>query len=167
MREAAFRQKVSHGASGLQERTDGSLWLGSHICFGLYRLNPGSHHLTSLFFHAVNTLLLFLLLRRATGARWPGVFVAVVFAVHPLKVESVAWVWERQGVLGAFFLLICLWSYIPYTEKPGPSPYFMCLFLFALGLMAGPVRVAAGSWLVVIGISLKVLIFVRDHIPLV
>ncbi len=130
-------------------------WLSHMLDFDLYRLNPGSHHLTSLFFHTVNTILLFLFLRRATGALWPSVFVAVAFAVHPLNVESVAWVSERKGVLGAFFLFTNLWSYILYAEKPGPSRYFMCLFLCALGLMAGP-----------IAISLPLLLLILDYWPL-
>ena len=130
-------------------------WLSHMLDFHLYGLNPGSHHLTSLFFHTVNTLLLFLFLRRATGARWPSAFVAVVFAVHPLNVESVAWVLERKTVLGAFFLLTSLWSYILYTEKPGPSRYAICLFLCALGLMAGP-----------IAISLSLLLLIMDYWPL-
>ena len=130
-------------------------WLSHMLDFHLYGLNPGSHHLTSLFFHTVNTMLLFLFLRRATGARWPSAFVAVVFAVHPLNVESVAWVSERKTVLSAFFLFTSLWSYILYTEKPGPSRYFICLFLCALGLMAGP-----------IAISLPLLLLIMDYWPL-
>jgi protein O-mannosyl-transferase len=130
-------------------------WLSHMLDFNLYRLNPGSHHLTSLFFHTVNTMLLFLVLRRATGALWPSVFVAVVFAVHPLNVESVAWVSERKGVLSAFFLFASLWNYVLYAEKPGPSRYFMCLLLFALGLMAGPVA-----------LSLPLLLLIMDYWPL-
>ena len=130
-------------------------WLSHMLDFGLYRFNPGSHHLTSLFFHTVNTMLLFLFLRRATGARWPSAFVAVVFAVHPLNVESVAWLAERKGVLGTFFLFTSLWSYIRYTEKPGPSRYLICLFLCALGLMAGPTA-----------ISLPLLLLIMDYWPL-
>ena len=130
-------------------------WLSHMLDFHLYGLNPGSHHLTSLFFHTVNTMLLFLFLRRATGARWPSAFVAVIFAVHPLNVESVAWVSERKTVLSAFFLFTSLWSYILYTEKPSPSRYFICLFLCALGLMAGP-----------IAISLPLLLLIMDYWPL-
>jgi Tfp pilus assembly protein PilF len=130
-------------------------WLSHMLDFQLYRSNPGSHHLTSLFFHTVNSMLLFLLLRKATGARWPSVFVAVLFAVHPLNVESVAWVSERKTVLSAFLLFTSLWSYILYVEKPGPSRYFICLFLYALGLMAGP-----------IALSLPLLFLIVDYWPL-
>ncbi len=130
-------------------------WFSHMLAFGLYRLNPGAHHLASLFFHTVNSMLLFLFLRRATGARWPSAFVAVVFAVHPLNVESVAWISERKTVLSTFFLFTSLWSYILYAEKPGPSRYFMCLFLCALGLMAGP-----------IAISLPLLLLIMDYWPL-
>jgi protein O-mannosyl-transferase len=130
-------------------------WLSHMLDFHLYRLNSGSHHLTSLFFHTVNSILLFLFLRRATKTLWPSAFVAVVFAVHPLNVESVAWVSERKGVLGAFFLFADLWSYIRYIEKPGLFRYLVCLLLFALCLMAGPVA-----------ISLPLLLLILDYWPL-
>ena len=130
-------------------------WLSHMLDFNLYRLNPGSHHLTSLFFHTVNSMLLFLFLRRATGARWLSVFIAALFAMHPLNVEPVAWVAERKTVLSAFFLLSSLWSYILYTEKPCPSRYVICLFLCALGLMAGPTA-----------ISLPLLLLIMDYWPL-
>jgi protein O-mannosyl-transferase len=130
-------------------------WLSHMLDVQLYGLNPGPHHLTSLFFHTVNSILLFLVLRRATGARWPSAFVAVVFAVHPLNVESVAWVSERKSVLSAFFLLSTLWSYILYSEKPSLSRYLICLLLCALGLMAGPVVK-----------SLPLLLLILDYWPL-
>jgi protein O-mannosyl-transferase len=130
-------------------------WLSHMLDFQLYGLNPASHHLTSLFFHTVNSMLLFLFLRRATGAGWPSAFVAVVFAVHPLNVESVAWVSDRKTVLSAFFVFTSLWSYTLYTEKPSPSRYFICLFLCALGLMAGPIAK-----------SLPLLLLIMDYWPL-
>ena len=91
-------------------------WL-SHMldvqCFGL---NAGGHHLTSLLFHVANTVLLFLVLKRMTGARGRSALVAALFALHPLHVESVAWVAERKDVLSAFFFMLTLWAYARYTE---------------------------------------------------
>ena len=79
-------------------------WLSHMLDCQLYGLNPGGHHLTNLFLHVVNTLLLFLLLSRITTALWPSALVAALFALHPLHVESVAWVSERKDVLSALFL---------------------------------------------------------------
>ena len=78
----------------------------------LFGLKPAGHHLTSLLFHTANTLLLFGLLKRVTGAFWRSAFVAALFALHPLHVESVAWVAERKDVLSTFFFLLTLWAYV-------------------------------------------------------
>src|SRR5437867_4776132 len=83
----------------------------------LFGLVPAGHHLHNLLLHAANTLLLFLVLRRMTGARWPSAFVAGLFALHPLHVESVAWVSERKDVLSAFFFMLTLWAYARYAEE--------------------------------------------------
>ena len=83
----------------------------------LYGLNPAGHHLTNLLFHAANAVLLFLWLRSLTAAFWRSAFVAALFAVHPLHVESVAWVAERKDVLCAFFGLLSLWAYTRYAEQ--------------------------------------------------
>ena len=80
----------------------------------IYGLNPAGHHLTNLFFHILNTLLLFIVFKKMTGMIWQSAFIAAVFALHPLHVESVAWVSERKDVLSAFFFLLTLWSYIRY-----------------------------------------------------
>ena len=82
----------------------------------LYGMRAGWHHLTSLLFHIANAALLFLLLRRMTGALWRSGFVAALFALHPLHVESVAWVAERKDVLSTFFFLLTLWAYVRYAE---------------------------------------------------
>jgi hypothetical protein len=82
----------------------------------LYGLNPAGHHLTNLAFHIANTLLLFLLLQRMTGALWRSACVAALFAWHPLHVESVAWASERKDVLSTFFFLLTLWVYVRYAE---------------------------------------------------
>ena len=83
----------------------------------LYGMRPGGHHLTSLLFHIVNTLLLFLLLRGMTGCLWRSGIVAALFALHPLHVESVAWVAERKDVLSTFFFLLTLLAYGAYGDK--------------------------------------------------
>ena len=91
-------------------------WLSHMLDCQLYGLNPAGHHLTSIFFHAANSVLLFLLLRSLTGAFWRSACVAAFFALHPLHVESVAWVSERKDVLSAFFGLLSLWAYGCYVE---------------------------------------------------
>lgn len=107
----------------------------------LYHLSSGGHHFTSLLFHTANTVLLFLLLKRLTAAVWRPALVAGLFAWHPLHVESVAWVAERKDVLSAFFLILTVWAYVRYTEKPGLARYGVVLLWFALGLMSKPMLV--------------------------
>ena len=109
--------------------------------YQLYGLNPKGFLLTNLFFHIANSLLLFLILFRMTGAIWQSAFVAVVFALHPLNVESVAWVAERKNVLSTFFLLLTIWAYIRYAEKPTTKRYSLVFLLFAFGLMSKPMLV--------------------------
>jgi len=106
--------------------------------YQLYGLNPKGYLLTNLFFHIANSLLLFLLLFRMTGAIWQSAFVAAVFALHPLNVESVAWIAERKNVLSTFFLLLTIWAYIRYAEKPTTKRYSLVFILFAFGLMSKP-----------------------------
>ena len=84
----------------------------------LYGLKPGGHHLTNVLLHAATAVLLFLVLRRMTGALWPSALVAAVFAIHPLRVESVAWVAERKDVLSGLFFMLTLWPYARYAERP-------------------------------------------------
>jgi len=109
----------------------------------LYGLQPGGHHFTNVVLHTAATILLFLALWRLTGACWPSAFVAAVFAIHPLHVESVAWVAERKEVLSGVFFMLILWSYASYARRPESSPgrYLLVLTLFALGLMCKPTLV--------------------------
>jgi len=116
-------------------------WLSHMLDCQLYGLNPRGHHLTNLALHAANTVLLFLLLARITAALWPSAFVAALFALHPLHVESVAWVAERKDVLSSFFFLTTLWAYARYAAAPSLRRYLPVLFSFALGLMAKPMLV--------------------------
>src|SRR5439155_3316986 len=82
----------------------------------LFGLKPGLHHLTSLLFHTANAILLFLLLKRMTAAEWRSAMVAALFALHPLHVESVAWVAERKDVLSTFFFMLTLLAYVRYAQ---------------------------------------------------
>ena len=92
-------------------------WISHMLDVQLFGEKPGAQHLVSVGFHVANTLLLFLLLRRMTGALWRSFMVAALFALHPLHVESVAWVSERKDVLSGFFFLLTLGAYVRYVEK--------------------------------------------------
>lgn len=116
-------------------------WLSHMLDSRLFGCNPAGHHLTSVFFHAANTLLLFLFLSQATGRLWRSFMVAGLFALHPLHIESVAWVSERKDVLSAFFWMLALVSYVRYATTPKPSWYLCTLLLFALGLLSKPMVV--------------------------
>jgi tetratricopeptide (TPR) repeat protein len=116
-------------------------WLSHMLDVQLFGLNPGPHHLVNVLIHAVNAILLFLLLLRMTGAYWQSVFVAALFALHPLHVESVAWVAERKDVLSSFFFMVTLLLYSRYVERPGRGRYLTTLGAFAFGLMAKPMLV--------------------------
>jgi len=107
----------------------------------LFGLQAGTHHLTNLLLHIANTLLLFVVLKRMTGAMWASAFVAAVFGLHPLHVESVAWLAERKDVLSTFFWLLTMWAYAYYAERPKVSRYLLALVLFVLGIMAKPMLV--------------------------
>ena len=116
-------------------------WLSHMLDCELYGLNPGGHHLTNLLIHIVNTLLLFLVLKRMTGARWRSSFVAVLFALHPLHVESVAWVSERKDVLSTFFWILTMGAYFRYVNSPRFHRYLLVLLCFAMGLLSKPMLV--------------------------
>ena len=116
-------------------------WLSHMLDCQLFGLNPKGHHLTNLVFHLLNTLLLFYLLNRMTGARWRSLFVALLFALHPLHVESVVWVAERKDVLSTLFWMLTVWAYLRYVEQPGLMRYVLTILAFALGLMAKPMLV--------------------------
>ena len=114
----------------------------SHILDGLlFGTRSGWPHLVNVMWHAAAAVLLFGFLHRATGARWRSAFVAFVFALHPLHVESVAWVSERKDVLSAFFWFLTLWAYVRYVQRPGRGWYAFTLAAFAVGLMAKPMMV--------------------------
>ena len=117
-------------------------WISHMLDCQLYGLAPGGHHLTNVLFHAAAAILLFLALRRMTGALWPSAWVAAVFAVHPLRVESVAWVAERKDVLSGLLFMLTLWLYARYAERPASwGRYLAVIGSFALGLTAKPMLV--------------------------
>lgn len=116
-------------------------WI-SHMADGrLYGPNPAGHHVTSLLFHLANVLLLFILLSKMTGSVWPSAFVAALFGVHPLHVESVAWIAERKDVLSTFFWLLTMLAYTRYARGPNLKNYALVVGLFILGLASKPMLV--------------------------
>ena len=116
-------------------------WLSHMLDCQLYGMWPGGHHLTNVFFHLANTILLFLFFSRVTGALWPSAMVAALFALHPLHVESLAWVSERKDVLSTFFWLVTMWAYGAYVAVPSLRRYLAVVLSFVLGLMAKPMLV--------------------------
>ena len=107
----------------------------------LYGLNAKGHHLTNLFLHIINAILLFLLLKDLTRKHWQSIFVAALFALHPLHVESVAWIAERKDVLSTLFWMLTMWAYVKYARLPGYVMYLLTILFFSLGLMSKPMLV--------------------------
>ena len=127
-------------------------WFSHMVDFQIFGLRPWGHHLTSLLLHTSNTCLLFLVLRRMTGAIWRSWFVAALFGLHPMHVESVAWVSERKDVLSGLFWMLTLWAYARYAQEEGrPGKFFfhspvskflfLSLFFFVCALMCKPMAV--------------------------
>jgi tetratricopeptide (TPR) repeat protein len=136
-------------------------WISHMVDIQFYGLNPAGHHFTSLMLHIANAILVYLVIRRMIRSEWTSAFVAALFALHPLRVESVAWVSERKDVLSTFFFLLTLLCYLHYAQrrgKPGTHDnaqaaqtdrktrtsfalYFGSLFLFTLGLLSKPMVV--------------------------
>jgi tetratricopeptide (TPR) repeat protein len=116
-------------------------WLSHMLDVTLFGMNPGAHHLVNAFLHAVNAALVFAVLWRMTGSRWRSAMVAALFAVHPLHVESVAWVSERKDLLSTTFGLLALGAYRRYVERPGAARYAAVAVLLAASLLAKPMWV--------------------------
>jgi protein O-mannosyl-transferase len=116
-------------------------WLSHMLDFQIFGKNPAGHHLTNLFFHLANTLLLFLVLNEMTSACWRNALVAAMFALHPLHVESVAWIAERKDLLSTFFFFFTLAFYVAYVKKPTKGRYLAALIFFILGLLTKPMLV--------------------------
>jgi len=106
-----------------------------------YGLNAGAHHFTNVLLHSIAVILLFFALQQMTGARWQSAFVAAVFAIHPLRAESVVWIAERKDVLSGVFFMLTLMAYVHYAKKPSFERYCVVLVAFALGLMSKPMLV--------------------------
>jgi tetratricopeptide (TPR) repeat protein len=130
-------------------------WLSLMLDFELFGLHPGGYHLTNLFLHMANALLLFLILQRMTGAIWQSGLVAAFFSLHPLHVESVVWITERKDVLSTLFWLLSILTYSRYVERAGLKNYLLTCMAFALGLMAKPMLV-----------TLPFLLLLLDYWPL-
>ncbi len=130
-------------------------WLSLMLDYQLYGLNAGGYHLTNLMLHILSALMLFWLFNRMTGAVWRSAFIAALFALHPLHVESVVWIAERKDVLSAFFWMLTLSLYVYYTEKPGTVRYVLILLSFACGLMSKPIVV-----------TLPIVMLLLDYWPL-
>ena len=121
----------------------------------LYGLNAGNHHITNVILHTIAVLLLFLVLKPMTGALWQSAFVATLFAIHPLHVESVAWIAERKDVLSAVFFMLTLAAYTRYARAPSSTRYLLVTLLFTFGLMSKPMLV-----------TLPFLLLLLDYWPL-
>jgi tetratricopeptide (TPR) repeat protein len=130
-------------------------WLSLMLDYQVFGLNPSGYHLINLLFHVMNALLLFLILHRMTTKLWPSAFVAALFAIHPLHVESVAWIAERKDVLSTFFWMLAMGAYSYYVKHRGFRRYFFVLLFFILGLMTKPMLV-----------TLPVVLLLLDYWPL-
>ena len=130
-------------------------WLSLMLDYQLFGFNAGGYHMTNLILHILSILLLFWLFNRMTAAIWKSAFVAALFAIHPLHVESVAWIAERKDVLSGFFWMLTLCLYVYYTEKPVIKRYMLVLFSFVLALMSKSMAV-----------TLPVIMILLDYWPL-
>ena len=131
-------------------------WISHMVDVELFGLKAWGHHLTNVAIHIANAMLLYLLLVSTTGFVWRSAFVAALFAVHPLHIESVAWVSERKDVLSTLFWMLTSIAYVRYARKPSVGKYVPVILLFALGLMAKPMLV-----------SLPIILLLMDYWPLV
>ena len=113
-------------------------WLSHALDCQIFGLNPAGPHFVNVLLHAANAVLLFLILESATGLAWRSLMVAALFALHPINVESVAWIAERKNVLSMFFFLLALAAYGWYARRPGVGRYLTVTFAYALSLMTKP-----------------------------
>ncbi len=131
--QAGIKQAFEHGSLA---NWDPLTTLSHMLDCQFYGLHAGGHHLTNVLLHAASAILLFLALRKMTGATWRGAFVAALFAIHPLHVESVAWVAERKDTLSGLFFMLVLWAYAFYAKNPRLPRYLLVILFFACGLMS-------------------------------
>jgi len=130
-------------------------WLSHMLDCQLYGLDPGKHHLTSIIFHIANSLLLFIVFKWMTGAFWRSALVAILFAIHPINVDTVVWITERKNVLSTFFWMLTMLAYVYYSNQPSFHRYLLIFLVFALGLMTKPMLV-----------TLPCVLLLLDHWPL-
>ncbi len=116
-------------------------WLSFMLDYQFFRFNAGGYHWTNVIIHVFNTVLLFFLFRNLTGTVWRSAFVAALFAIHPINVESVAWIAERKNVLSTFFWMLTMLFYVWYARQPNWKRYLPVFISFALGLMSKPMLV--------------------------
>ena len=117
------------------------VWLSYVLDYQLYGSKPYGYHLTNFLLHIANTVLLFLVLSRMTESLWRSAFVTALFAIHPLHVESVAWIAERKDVLSGLFWMLAMWAYVSYASRGGAWRYMLVMLPLGLGLMAKPMLV--------------------------
>ena len=143
-------------------------WMSHMLDVQTFGLDAGAHHVTNVVLHAASALLLFVLLHRMTGAPGRSWFVAALFAVHPLHVESVAWVAERKDVLSTLFWMLTIWAYVRYVSQPRAGRYLTVVVLFALGLMAKPMLVTLPFTLLLLDVwpLRRLPLRVREKLPL-
>jgi len=127
--------------TGYQSNWHPLTWISHMVDYQLFGLSPVGHHAMNLLLHILSVLLLFAILTKATRFPWRSAFVAALFAIHPLHVESVAWVAERKDVLSGLFWMLTMWAYLWYAEQPSTRRYLAVILFFALGLMSKPVLV--------------------------
>ncbi|HUB32400.1 MAG TPA: glycosyltransferase family 39 protein [Bryobacteraceae bacterium] len=118
-------------------------WLSHMLDCQLFGLRPAWPHLLNILLHTTNSILVFLIFRRLTGAVWRSAVLAALFALHPLRVESVVWIAERKDVLSGFWFLLMVWAYLRFVERPSGPRYASVLVAFALGLMSKPMLMTA------------------------
>ncbi len=116
-------------------------WISHMLDCQFFRLDAGWHHIMNLIFHTANALLLFVFLKYATGAFWRSAFVAALFAIHPVNVDSVAWIAERKNLLSTLFWMLTSLAYVHYCRRTGVLRYLLVILLFAAGLLAKPILV--------------------------
>lgn len=139
----------------------------SHILdVQLFGLDAGAHHLTNVALHALTALLLFFVMKRITATTWPSAFIAFVFAIHPLHVESVAWIAERKDVLSALFWVLTLWAYLRYKDRPNALRYALTILFFLCGLMSKPMIITLPFVLLLIDDWMKRKPAILEKIPL-
>jgi tetratricopeptide (TPR) repeat protein len=130
-------------------------WISHMLDCRFFDVNPAGHLFTNVLIHIANTLLLFLVLKRATTNLWASAFIAAAFALHPLHVESVAWASERKDVLSTFFGILAIWAYLRYTEHPNIQRYLLTALLFCLSLLSKQMLV-----------TLPIVLLLLDYWPL-